>query len=49
MNWPGFHSTAWYGPVPTTGGSFLKNPAFSGSPIWASEYFDQMCFGRIGT
>ena len=26
MNLPGSHSTAWYGPVPTTGGGVAKNP-----------------------
>ncbi len=42
-NWPVCHSCAWYGPDPTTGGSFWK------SQIVSMVRSPQMCLGRIGT
>ena len=45
---PVFHSTAWYGPEPTTGlpaVGVLVKPLL----IWAYVTLPQMCSGRIGT
>ncbi len=40
--WPFCHSTAWYGPLPTIGTSFVKSATVSS--VWSC----QMCLGRIG-
>ena len=49
MKSPASHWIAWYGPVPTIGGWFEKNPSASAFWICSIVYSPQMCLGRIGT